>query len=84
MSVTHSTQHSRQGGGYVHGSRACQERTRSHADEIIDCVEDAFLCGSATVTDLLDAALRCPARPAVFARSARTSLSCSCYGPNRR
>ncbi|PWK89540.1 hypothetical protein C8D88_102814 [Lentzea atacamensis] len=35
--------------------------------EIVDCVEDAFLSGSATVTGLLDAALRCQARPAVFA-----------------
>ncbi|PWK84604.1 hypothetical protein C8D88_108219 [Lentzea atacamensis] len=39
--------------------------------EIIDCVEDAFLSGATTVTDLLDAALRCQARPAVFAALVR-------------
>ncbi|MCE6995498.1 DUF2795 domain-containing protein [Saccharothrix sp. S26] len=35
--------------------------------EIIDCVQDAFLAGSASKIDLINAALRCDARPAVFA-----------------
>jgi hypothetical protein len=35
--------------------------------EIIDCVQDAFLATSASKIDLINAALRCDARPAVFA-----------------
>jgi hypothetical protein len=34
--------------------------------ELSDCIEDAFLVTPASKSDLLDAALRCDARPVVF------------------